>query len=59
MHGDRDRVVPISYGEKLFALAPEPKKFVRFAGGGHENLDSYGALAAAREFLTQSGLKPQ
>jgi uncharacterized protein len=59
MHGDRDRVVPISYGEKLFALAPEPKKFVRFAGGGHENLDSYGALKAAREFLSQSGVKAQ
>lgn len=51
MHGERDRVVPISYGERLFALAPEPKRFVRFAQGGHEDLNAHGAIAAAIEFL--------
>ncbi len=51
LHGALDRVVPISYGEKLFSLAREPKKFVRFARGGHEDLNEYGAINAAREFL--------
>ena len=46
-----DRVVPIAYGEKLYALAREPKKFVRFVRGGHEDLNDYGAVEAAREFL--------
>jgi uncharacterized protein len=51
MHGDRDGVIPISAGERLFALAHEPKKFVRFAGGGHDNLDDFGAMATARQFI--------
>jgi fermentation-respiration switch protein FrsA (DUF1100 family) len=35
MHGDADPVVPFSQGKALFALAPEPKEFHTFAGGGH------------------------
>jgi fermentation-respiration switch protein FrsA (DUF1100 family) len=53
MHGERDRVVPFRQGEQLFALANEPKQFVRFADGGHEDLDRYDHLAAARKFLAQ------
>lgn len=51
LHGRRDRVVPIAYGERLFAIAPEPKRMVRFQDGEHENLDAHGALKAARDFL--------
>ena len=53
MHGARDRVVPYRLGEQLFALANEPKQFVRFADGGHEDLDRYDHLAAARAFIAQ------
>jgi fermentation-respiration switch protein FrsA (DUF1100 family) len=53
MHGVRDRVVPFRMGERLFALANEPKQFVRFADGGHEDLDRYDHLAAARAFIAQ------
>jgi fermentation-respiration switch protein FrsA (DUF1100 family) len=53
MHGARDRVVPFRLGETLFAMANEPKQFVRFADGGHEDLDRYDHLAAARKFLAQ------
>jgi len=53
MHGARDRVVPFRLGERLFALANEPKQFVRFADGGHEDLDRYDHLAAARNFIAQ------
>ena len=53
LHGDRDRVIPIAYGERLYAMAPEPKKIVRFAGGDHEDLDRFGALQAARDFLAK------
>jgi len=35
VHGDADTVIPISFGEKLFALAGEPKKFVRVEGAEH------------------------
>jgi uncharacterized protein len=51
MHGTRDTVVPFALGERLFALAKEPKRFVRFEGGGHSDLDRFGALDAVRAFL--------
>src|SRR5450631_1714756 len=44
MHGARDPTIPIAFGERLFALACEPKRFVRFAEGGHNDLDDYGAI---------------
>jgi hypothetical protein len=51
LHGDCDRVIPIGSGERLFSLANEPKQFVRFAQGGHDDLDRHGALDAVRRFL--------
>jgi uncharacterized protein len=51
MHGARDRTIPIRFGERLFALAHEPKQFVRFPEGGHANLDDYGAIETARQFI--------
>ena len=51
LHGERDTVVPIRYGERLYALISAPKKFVRFAEGHHSDLDSHGAQAAVRDFL--------
>jgi fermentation-respiration switch protein FrsA (DUF1100 family) len=51
MHGDQDWVIPIRFGERLFALAHEPKRFVRIAGGNHDDLDSFGAVAEAQRFI--------
>jgi hypothetical protein len=53
LHGGRDNVVPIALGERLFALANEPKRFVRFPEGGHVNLEQYGALAAVEAFIAE------
>ena len=53
LHGEADRIVPIRFGERLFALAHEPKRFVRFPEGGHVNLDDYGAAKVIREFLAE------
>jgi len=52
MHGEKDSVIALSFGEQLFALANEPKQFVRFPEGGHDNLDNYGAMETARRFIT-------
>src|SRR5262249_54150656 len=51
MHGVEDQAISIRLGEKLFSLAHEPKKFVRFPPGRHENLDDYGAVAEVHEFI--------
>ncbi|MBR1188177.1 alpha/beta hydrolase [Bradyrhizobium sp. AUGA SZCCT0160] len=51
LHGARDATIPIAFGERLFALAHDPKTFVRFPDGGHNDLDAYGATAAARQFI--------
>jgi len=51
LHGARDSVIPIAYGERLYAIITAPKKFVRFPEGHHSDLDSHGAQAAVRDFL--------
>lgn len=51
MHGTNDLAISIVFGERLFALARGPKQFVRFAGGGHDNLDQFGAIETARHFI--------
>jgi uncharacterized protein len=51
MHGVQDRTVPYAMGEQMFELANKPKHIVRFLDGGHEDLDSHGALDAVARFL--------
>ena len=51
LHARADDVVPLDHGRRLFALAPEPKRFVELAGGHGDAflVDSaayYGAIAA-------------
>jgi fermentation-respiration switch protein FrsA (DUF1100 family) len=53
LHGARDDVIPIAFGEQLFALIPGRKQFVRFAAAGHNDLDRYGAVQTVREFLAK------
>ena len=53
MHGARDDVIGIRFGERLFALAHEPKRFIRYDNGGHNDLDDFGAGAAARAFIAE------
>jgi uncharacterized protein len=54
MHGARDPTIPIRLGEHLFTLAHEPKQFVRFPEGGHNDLDNYGAIEIVRQFIGAS-----
>ncbi|MGB6350466.1 MAG: alpha/beta hydrolase [Pseudolabrys sp.] len=53
LHGEHDGIVPIAFGEKLFSLANQPKRMVRFPSGGHVNLDDYGAAAVVKKFLAE------
>jgi fermentation-respiration switch protein FrsA (DUF1100 family) len=54
LHGALDRVVPMALGERLYGLANEPRQMVRFPNGDHNDLDSHGAQAVAREFIAQA-----
>lgn len=54
LHGERDDVIPIALGERLYAAAPEPKRFERLAGVGHVSVLEEGGLAFVRAFLSQA-----
>jgi fermentation-respiration switch protein FrsA (DUF1100 family) len=47
MHGTRDEVIPIWHGRKLYELANEPRQFIAFEGGGHNDL----AMVAGAAYL--------
>lgn len=51
MHGALDPSIPVTFGERLFALANEPKRFVRIARGGHNDLDNFGGNEIARNYI--------
>ncbi len=51
MHGAKDPAISIRFGERLFALAHDPKRFVRFPDGGHNDLDQFGATETAKSFI--------
>jgi fermentation-respiration switch protein FrsA (DUF1100 family) len=42
VHGDRDTVIPVAQGRKLFAAAPEPKRLKIVEGAGHNDLSIVG-----------------
>lgn len=54
LHGDRDNVVPIASGQRLYKLIQSPKQFARIPGGGHEDLGSFGISEAVSKFLEQT-----
>ena len=64
VHGTKDRVVPIRFGEKLFALANPPKEFWRVEGGRpsrigralrrHAGLDRQNGSVNARRHRVQA-----
>jgi len=56
LHGDRDEIVPLSHAQRLFDLAPEPKRFFLIRGAGHNDTYVAGGDAyfdAWREFLEE------
>jgi pimeloyl-ACP methyl ester carboxylesterase len=53
MHGDKDSVIAMSFGEKLFALVQGRKRLVRFPLGTHVDLDDHGAIDAVHAFVAE------
>lgn len=52
-HGDSDGVIPFSHGERMFALANEPKTFVRMPGSDHATLTRDGLYDHIWRFLDE------
>ena len=55
VHGGRDRVVPIRFGEALYAAAVAPKESLWIPEAGHNDLDAFGATEKVLEFLDREG----
>ena len=54
LHGNKDKVVPMKEGRKVFDAANDPKVWQYYAGGTHANLIStYHADKAVRAFIQQ------
>lgn len=52
-HGDADRTIPYASGVKLFEAAPGAKRFVRIAGGDHNDPPSADYLRHLERFLAE------
>jgi fermentation-respiration switch protein FrsA (DUF1100 family) len=55
MHGDQDKIIPISQAQTLFDAAAEPKIFFRERRSAHTTLFDYGAALHIDEFLSTIG----
>lgn len=53
IHGERDGVVPFAHGLALYGFANDPKRFIRFPRGGHEDLPAHGSVPEIRRFLAE------
>lgn len=52
-HGDRDSVIPFEHGQKLYARATSPKRFLRFDGSDHGTLVRDGLYDRVFEALSE------
>lgn len=52
-HGTSDALIPFTLGERLFAAAPEPKRFHAMPGRGHNDGPDDAFYGAVRRFLDE------
>jgi len=57
-HGDADRLVPFSLGERLYQAAPGQKKFFLLPGADHNDPLPWECFAALKQFLAESAPQP-
>jgi len=53
IHGEKDRIVPVRFGRRLFAAANEPKQAVYIPEAGHNDLYEWGAAETVGRFLRE------
>jgi len=54
LHGEKDRVIPIRFAERLYDMIRAPKQFIRLPAAGHNDHDSFGAQHLVRPFIARS-----
>ena len=54
IHGGRDGVTPIRFGERLYEMIRAPKSFLRLPEADHNDHDAYGAVDAVRAFVADT-----
>lgn len=57
LHGYKDGTIDLTCAKALYERTPEPKKFIAFPEGDHNNLYSFGAAQHILDFI--SGLNPE
>jgi len=53
MHGQLDEIIPVRFGQGLYAEANQPKELALFPRGHHTDLYFHGALDTVRAFLAR------
>jgi uncharacterized protein len=57
LHGERDTVVPIAFGRRLYAQAPQPKRFVALPLADHFSILDRDGMKAIWAFLDEFDLR--
>jgi fermentation-respiration switch protein FrsA (DUF1100 family) len=55
LHGERDAVIPVEMGWRIYRAANEPKRIEVFPQGAHYHLFDHGAWEKTRAFLASPG----
>jgi uncharacterized protein len=55
LHGERDAVIPVEMGWRVYRAANEPKRIELFPRGNHDDLIDHGAWDKTRAFLAALG----
>ena len=42
LHGEKDKITDVSYGQKIFEAAPQSKESIFVPNAGHDNLFDFG-----------------
>ena len=53
IHGEKDDVISINFGKKVFKSAPEPKKAIFVSDAGHNNLYEFKIYDKIKHFLKE------
>jgi uncharacterized protein len=61
LHAQRDEVIPLAHGRRLYDAAPQPKTFIELRGGHGDafEVDSVSYFQGIAAFLTQTSARPR